>query len=150
MAFIIGLIGMICLGKAVFMGWLHKSEWKLLRITDPGRWWKLQIKQAVWAAVGIVLIFIYGELSPDKGKKPSGSTQSAPTEQTVTKDKGKKGKQKRVEQQESTSSYPKEETEYKGTSEIPNQESEEAEETNETNLPPKEDETSDEPNENDI
>lgn len=83
MAFIIGLIGMFCLGKAVFMGWLHKSEWKLLRITDPSRWWKLQIKQAVWAAVGIVLILIYGELSPDKGKKSSVSTQSAPTEQTV-------------------------------------------------------------------
>lgn len=147
MAFVIGLIGLFCLGKAVFMGWLHKSEWKLLRITDPGRWWKLQIKLAVWAAVGIVLIFIYGELSPDKGKKSSGSTQKTPTEQTVIKDKGKKSKQRRVEQKESTSSNPKEGTEYEGTSEVSNQESEE---TNEANTSPVEDETSDEPNENDI
>lgn len=132
MAFIIGLIGLFCLGKAIFMGWLHKSEWKLLRITAPGRWWKLQIKQATWAVVGIMLIFIYGSLTSDKDKKSSGSKQSVPTEQTEVNNKGKKSKQKYVEQKNSTSSSSpmvETENETEGTPEVSNHESEETEES---------------------
>lgn len=150
MAFIIGLIGMICLGKAVFMGWLHKSEWKLLRITDPSRWWKLQIKQALWAAVGIVLILIYGTLSPDKDKS-YGSKHPAQTEQTATKNKGKTNKQKTSDKKKSTpSSVLEDETESATTSVSPQQEAEKREEASDGNSSSMEEETSKEVDDNGI
>lgn len=110
MATFFGIIGILCLGKAFFMGWLHKKEWRLLRITDPSRWWKLQIKQALWGIVGFIILLVVAQTPEIKNKKKGDIKKSAPIEQTTDKSESNNKKTHSFKQDEPTSSKVKEET----------------------------------------
>jgi hypothetical protein len=88
---ILAILAIFCLGKAIFMGWLHKDELRLLKIVDSKKWWKFQKKQACWFFAGIALAILGAQLFPNnEDKKHKENIRSEQQKDVQVENKTKK------------------------------------------------------------